>query len=103
MDSLDKKIISIILAGLGVVMIGSGGEQGIFGIKKEKEVYSFNYRGKKAVVKAQDYRLSTKEHDNYFILIDGKDRVDNGELIMDDNNIISVNSQGYKIRNSNKD
>ena len=69
---------------VAVTVISAVGGLGSRGIKDE---YTFQYNRRPAIVQHEGRILS---RDNYWILINGKDRITNGTLISDEGKEISV-------------
>lgn len=76
---------------LGVIILAALGGRGKLGSWREKVVYSFEYGGKKAVLKYDDIRFGVNR---YYFLIDGKDKL-NGKLTTDDGKEISLYGHWY--------
>ncbi|MCH7568034.1 MAG: hypothetical protein IIA87_01300 [Nanoarchaeota archaeon] len=86
----------VIVAG---VAFGALASRGVFGSNGVKDVYHFQYQGRKAVIKCEDLRWFPI--DRYYVSFDNGDKVmrgERGELITDDEKIINVWFGGYRVR-----
>lgn len=93
-DALKQGILLSLLGG-GLVLLAT--LNGCWGARGIKDEYSFQYRGKPAVIKREDIRYG---FDNYWIEMDSKDKVKDGDLISDDGKLIHINGAHYKVRDA---
>lgn len=78
----------VVIAGATVVWFI---EETVGVVKRVKTVYEFSYQGKPALVREED-RLIGK--DTHYILLNGRDRFDEGTLITDDGKKIVITDYG---------